>query len=65
MKKSHKYGHFRIEKFHKYRYFRTEELHKNEYSIIKNLDEDIQNKHGFHIFYNCQQADIGVDGLHT
>lgn len=39
MEESHEYGYFKKDKSHKYKYF-----------ILKQLDTDIQGKHGFQIF---------------
>ncbi len=65
MQEPYEYGYSRVEEPHEYGYFRTEELHEYGYLIVKKLDGDIQGRHGFQIFCNCGQADIGAARLHT
>ena len=49
MKELHKYGYFRVEEPHEYGYFRTEESYGYWYPIVKKLDGNIQDRHGFQI----------------
>ncbi len=49
MKEVYEYGYSRVEKLYEYGYFGTEEPHEDRYPILKNLDRNIQDRHGFQI----------------
>ncbi len=49
MKEPYEYGYSRVKEPHEYGYFRTEEPHGYGYPIVKKLDRNIQDRHGFQI----------------
>ncbi len=49
MKGPYEYGNFRVEEPHEYGYYRTEEPYRYGYPIVKKLDRNIQDRHGFEI----------------